>query len=284
MPNNETREKIMKMPEPYRACWCRAPAITGPDGKRVKGRLLGKSCPMLRDSKHGSWYARYEAPADAEGRRQQIRIGPWATRGEAKAALVEALGQVTAGTHPADRTTRLGEYLDKWLAWHETEVKPSTLTSYREAFSLYWKPALGHVKLGDLRESDIRDTLAAMRRLNTPEEPIDRSDLLRRLAAARGTWHGQRFRRAPLSEARIRRVTAPLVAALGDCKALPVNPAKGVSAARSAAPASCCGPMRGWTSGAEMAAVPPPSWCGHGTSAGPTSTRSRPTGSMPCST
>jgi hypothetical protein len=51
---------------------------------------------------------------------------------------------------------------------------------------------------------------------------------MRRLAVARATWHGKRYRRAPLLEARIRRVTAPLVAALNDCRSLPVNPAAGV--------------------------------------------------------
>jgi len=219
----------MKMPEPYRACWCRAPATAAPDGKKRPGKLLGKSCPKLKDSKHGSWYARYEAPAGPDGTRQQVRIGPCATKGEARAGLVEALGQVASGTHATDRSTSAGEYLDRWLSWREAEVKPSTLASYREAFTLYWKPAIGHLRLGDLRESHIRDTHAAMRKLNTPAEATDRSDLLRRLAAARGTWHGRRYRRLPLSEARIKRATAPLVAALNDCKALPVSPAKGIA-------------------------------------------------------
>jgi integrase len=67
-----------------------------------------------------------------------------------------------------------------------------------------------------------------MRKLNTLGEAEDRSEMLRRLAAARGTWRGKRFRRAPLSDARIRRVTAPLVKALNDCKSLPTNPAAGI--------------------------------------------------------
>jgi hypothetical protein len=39
---------------------------------------------------------------------------------------------------------------------------------------------------------------------------------------------GRRVRVAPLSETRIRRVTAPLVTALNQCTALPVNPATGI--------------------------------------------------------
>src|SRR5215831_1124892 len=217
------------MIKPYRSCNCRAPAEPSAAGKRRPGKLLGSKCPKLRtDSKHGAWYARYEAPAGEDGKRRQPRLGPFATEKAAKTALVEALGHVAAGTHASDRSTRLAEYLARWLTWREAEVKPSTLESYREAFDLYWKPALGHLRLGDLRESHIRDVHAAMRKLNTPAEADDLSEMLRRLAAARGTWHGKRFRRAPLSDARIKRVTAPLVKALNDCKSLPVNPAAGI--------------------------------------------------------
>ena len=67
-----------------------------------------------------------------------------------------------------------------------------------------------------------------MRKLNRPAEDGDKSEMLRRLAAARATvthLPGKRVRTAPLSETTIQRVTAPLRAALNDCKALKVNPA-----------------------------------------------------------
>jgi integrase len=207
------------MIKPYRLCSCRDPDTR---------KLLGKKCPKLGQKGHGAWYGRYEAPAGEDGKRRQPRVGPYRTEREARAALVDVVGEVQDGKHASDRNTKLSAYLNRWLAWHEAEVKPSTLDSYREAFDLYWKPALGHLRLADIRESHVRDVHAAMRQLNTPAEAEDRSEMLRRLAAARGTWHGKRYRRAPLSEARIRRVTAPLVKALNDCKALPVNPAAGI--------------------------------------------------------
>lgn len=214
------------MIKPFRACNCRGPA--GPDGKR---RLLGSKCPELGKKDHGGWYARYEAPADASGKRRQPRIGPFKTEREASAALIEALGEVASGTHVSDRQMTLGAYLDRWMSWRENELKPRTLESYREAFDLYWRPALGHVRLADLRETHIRAVHPAMRKLNTPAEDGDRGELLRRLAAARATLPhlpGQRVRTVPLSETRIKRVTAPLVTALNDCSALAINPARGV--------------------------------------------------------
>jgi integrase len=148
--------------------------------------------------------------------------------------------------HVDDRKTTLADWLDQWLNWRKPELKPRTLESYREAFELYWKPALGHLRLADLRESHIRDTHAAMRKLNTPAEDGDRSELLRRLAGARATvprLPGTRVRTAALSEQRIKRVTAPLVTALNQCRTLPVNPAKGIGGkARKTRPLLWTGP------------------------------------------
>lgn len=219
------------MSKPYRACNCRAPATAGPDGKKAPGKLLGSQCPDRGKKGHGSWFVRYEAPADASGRRRQPRLGPFGTEKAAKDALVSALSEVQACTWTSDRSTTLADYLDQWMRWREAELKPRTRETYREAFALYWKPAIGHVRLADLREDHIRDTHAAMRKLNTPAEDGDRSELLRLLAATRATLPhlpGRRVRHAPLSETRIKRVTAPLVTALNQCRALTVNPAAGV--------------------------------------------------------
>ncbi|MGH3304895.1 MAG: hypothetical protein ACRDOK_25150 [Streptosporangiaceae bacterium] len=71
-----------------------------------------------------------------------------------------------------------------------------------------------------------------MRLLNIPAEAGDRSEMLRRLAGVRATvphLRGTRVRHAPLSETRIKRITAPLITALNQCKSLTVNPAKGTT-------------------------------------------------------
>ncbi|MGP8000166.1 MAG: tyrosine-type recombinase/integrase [Streptosporangiaceae bacterium] len=192
---------------------------------------MGSKCPRLGQKNHGAWYVRFEAPPGPDGKRRQPRLGPFATRKLAEDALTDARADTKAGTFTSDRNTKLGEYLDRWLTWREPELKPRTLESYREAFNLYWKPALGHIRLVDLRESHVRDVHAAMRKLNTGGEEGDRSELLRRLVKARATiphLPGRRVRTAALSETRIKRVTAPLVTALNQCKALPVNPAAGI--------------------------------------------------------
>ncbi len=128
----------------------------------------------------------------------------------------------------------LGDHLDRRVRWWESEgdLKSSTLASYVEAVELYLRPGLGHLRLADLSEYHFRDLDAAMRRINTPATETDKSDLLRRLLAARATRDGKRISTRPLTEARIRRVRARV--ALSDLvpRVLPANPAAGKRTAK----------------------------------------------------
>ena len=60
---------------------------------------------------------------------------------------------------------KTADYLRRWVEWKASDLKPSTLSSYREAIDLYFVPALGHVKLGDLREQHVRELITAMRKI-----------------------------------------------------------------------------------------------------------------------
>jgi integrase len=207
--------------KPYKACWCR---------NASNGRLLGQKCPDLTKKTHGKWYARYEAPPDASGRRRRHRVGPCDTEREVKTALVEALGRVNSGQADDDLKTKFGSYLDRWLAWKKTELKPSTFDSYQEAVELYYRPALGHIRLADLRDRHFMELYTAMRTINRPAQDQDRSDLLRRLLAARARRNGHRISTRPLTEARIRRMHAVARTALNDAVPLTLtyNPAAAV--------------------------------------------------------
>ncbi len=207
--------------KPYRSCSCRDP---------VTGKQAGRKCPRLAEKNHGAWFARFEAPPGADGKRRQLRAGPFATAKEAKAGVVAALGKIDAGVHVDDRKTTLAEHLDRWLEWKRAELKPSTFASYAEAIELYFRPGLGRMRLADLRADDIKALYTAMRKISRAEDG-DPSELLRRLLAARATWRVtgsaktvKRISTRPLTDARIRRVHAVLRAALNDAD-LPVNPA-----------------------------------------------------------
>jgi integrase len=219
---------LMKPPEPYRECWCRDPDT---------GHPLGRRCQKLGQKGHGAWYAQYEAPRGADGRRRRPRLGPYATKKAATEALAEALGRVRQGGHIEDRRTTFGEYLTRRLRWWESEAElaPSTLTSYREAIELYFRPGLGHVRLVDLRDSNFRDLHAAMRLINrdgraAPDAGL--AEVLRRLTETRATAAhvpGRLASTRPLTDARIRRVHAVALSALSGLvpHTLPYNPAAG---------------------------------------------------------
>ncbi|MEU8251986.1 site-specific integrase [Nonomuraea sp. NPDC048916] len=172
--------------------------------------------------RHGKWYGRYEAPPTADGKRRQPRVGPFATEKECLAALNEAQGQVNRGEGLGDRKLTVGAYLDRWLRGREEaegDLKASTLSSYREALDLYFKPGLGHLRLIDLRDDDVRDLYSAMRKINQPEAETGKSDLLRRLVEARAKRAGKRYSTRPLTTARIKRMHAVLSKALNDAVA-----------------------------------------------------------------
>ncbi|WP_405585362.1 tyrosine-type recombinase/integrase [Streptomyces sp. NBC_01092] len=215
--------------KPYKACSCRDPETK---------RLLGKKCSDLPKKGHGGWYARYEAPPSAEGKRRQPRIGPYTTETECKKELARVLGTAANPKAHDERKTTLGEYLERRYAWRVSEaetgegLKKSTLDAEREAIDLYGKPGLGHIKVVDLTDEHFRELYAAMRKLNRPEEKDDRSEILRRLKEARATRHGRRVHTRPIGESRIRRVHAVLHGALTDAvklsKIRPDNPTDGV--------------------------------------------------------
>jgi integrase len=192
--------------------------------------------PEPRQFPDGRWWMRYSAPPGPDGKRRQPRVYG-RTAKECRENYVKAMGDISAGRHVDDRRTKFAEHLDRRLRWWESEgdIMPSTLTSYREAVSLYLRPGLGHVRLADLRDHHFRDLAAAMRKINTPAADSDPSDMLRRLLDARATRDGKRISTRPLTDARIRRVLAVASSALGSLvpNVLPTNPAAGVKAGKS---------------------------------------------------
>lgn len=214
----------------YRQCWCRNPETR---------RRYPKSspCPKLKSPKHGKWYARYDSMT--EERRQPV-LGPFDTKKEAEDDLAEAIARSGGGRRQADRSLRVAAYLDTWLAG-KRNLKPRTRESYEEAFRLYWKPALGKLRLADVRDDQVSQVITEMLRVNRPlpagEKP---SEMLLRMTAARADDarrnlpEGEARRKKstrPLSPARVERMLAPFRTAMkaaAATKKIPLSPCTGV--------------------------------------------------------
>lgn len=184
-------------------------------------------------------------------------VGPFRTKKEAEGELTAVLAALGAGSPAADRTLTVAAWLDAWVAG-KVDLKPSSLAAAREAIGLYWKPALGHLRLVDLRGHHIAAAIGEMRLINVPDAgPLTETG--RRLAAVRaraarrnlapGEVAGPKAVK-PLSPARILRLTAVLHAALNAAvpSVIAVNPCSGVTLPR----VSRVRPLP-WTPGREKA-------------------------------
>lgn len=202
--------------KPFRECNCRDP---------VTRKRLRSACPKLAAVKgHGAWYFRYDAFPGPDGKRRQPIAGPFRTRKEAEQEQAAILARLAGGGTAPDRSLRVGAYLSAYASG-KIDVKQSTQDAIREAIDLYWSPALGHLRLVDLRDSHIAEAVRELMRINRALPGDERpSEMLRRLLEARADDErrnlgpGERRHKKstkPLSPARVRRVFAVLHAALG---------------------------------------------------------------------
>lgn len=134
----------------FRRCGCRDEA----------GKLL-TACPRLgRERGHGSWYYRADV-GQVNGRRREQRKGGFATRAEAEKALAKVLNAVNDGEHRHDNRQTVGAYLIGWIDAKAANglLRRSTATGYRSHIECDLIPALGHIRLGDLRPEHVERLL-----------------------------------------------------------------------------------------------------------------------------
>jgi integrase len=136
----------------YKRCAC----------KDAAGRRLGARCPQLRSSRHGSWYFVAELPADARGRRRQLRRGGFASEREARSALDRVITQAQSSRFVETLSLTVGEYLREWLA-AKGNLRPSTRRSYRQHIDLHLIPHIGEVRLTSLRGTHVEHLLQELR-------------------------------------------------------------------------------------------------------------------------
>jgi hypothetical protein len=213
----------------FQRCACRDP--------QTKKFLHGK-CPQLGKKGHGAWWFRYDAPGP-DGKRRQPMVGPFPIKKAAEEELAATLARISGGSYAPDRSLTVSAYLTAYVEG-KIDVKPSTQAASREAVDLYWKPALGHLRLVDLRDHHIAEAIREMGKINRHQLEDERpSEMLRRMMGARAESvkkhlaPGEQRRKKstkPLSPARIKRVVAVLNAALNAAvpRKIALNPCEGV--------------------------------------------------------
>jgi integrase len=208
------------------------------------GKFLHGRCPKLGKTRgHGAWWFRYSAPGPA-GKRRQPMVGPFATKKDAEDALASTLASLAGGGPVQDRSLLVSAYLKAYVDG-KIDLKPRTLETSLEAVDLYWIPALGHLRLVDLRDHHIAEAIRAMMQINRPLPQGERpSEVLRRLLDVRADderrvlpagAHRRKKSSVPLSPARIVRMFAVLRAALKAAVPgkIPISPCDGVTLPRA---------------------------------------------------
>jgi integrase len=225
----------------YRTCSCRNPE-TG--RKYPRGQCPRLNSKRREDQGHGAWWGTLDAPRGPDSKRRQIYLGPFEKEAEAEDAVAKEISRLRGGGHETDRQLKVAEYLTIWLDG-KRGLKPDTWNSYEEAVRLYFIPALGHLRMCDLRDHHISDLVSVMGQINRALRNGEKhSELLRRLVEVRADDERRQLPEGevrhkkstrPLSPSRIKRIMAVLNSALNAAvraKKLEVNPAQYVELPR----------------------------------------------------
>ena len=86
---------------------------------------------------------------------------------QAKQVEAQLLAEVAAGKHQASGAMTLGQLLEEWIAWRESNgkpISPATLHNYRLTIDTKLKPGLGHIPITGVDARVLDRFYAALRK------------------------------------------------------------------------------------------------------------------------
>lgn len=164
------------MSDIYRRCGCRRPDGNkyGSLPDRATETQRARVCPeLLRDPRHGSWGFTVSGGSNARsGKRILIRRMGFATRHEAQRARARVVDQLGSGRFHSDEGLTTAAWVTEWLDRRTVDgLRPSTARMYRSYVDREIVPAIGRLRLSELRRRHVdrfvRDMLAAGRGTTT---------------------------------------------------------------------------------------------------------------------
>ena len=106
---------------------------------------------IIKRGRTWSYVVREKDPVT--GKSKPRWVGGFETRAAAKAERDNARHAINRGTYVPPQDLTVAAWLDRWLAGHEVELKPSTVHAYRAQVERYLKPAIGSERLQQLSPS-----------------------------------------------------------------------------------------------------------------------------------
>jgi len=145
-------------------------------GNQTGRRRANAEGTIYYDAKRQRWRARYTLPS---GKRPEVT---GKTQAECREKLARSIRARDMGTPESDQRQTLAEWLEYWLT-HEApnRCRPGTLTDYRSLVRVHILPALGRIRLVNLRPEQIQRLLNDMTRAGkSPATVIKVRAVLRR--------------------------------------------------------------------------------------------------------
>ena len=105
----------------------------------------------IRQRSDGRWEARYTVGRDPGTGKQIQRSVYGSTQKEVRQKLAQITAAIDTGTYIAPQRMTVGQWLDIWADDYLVGVKPATVTIYTGNIKNHIKPALGAVRLDQLR-------------------------------------------------------------------------------------------------------------------------------------
>lgn len=120
---------------------------------------------VLFKRQDGYWVGGIELPPGPDGKRRQKKIVR-KNRNDVLKAIREVRAALAAGQLPTASTVTVGRWLDYWQSeiLPHRDVRPTTMTSYRNTIRLYLIPRIGQVRLQRLTPVEIRNLYKEVRK------------------------------------------------------------------------------------------------------------------------
>jgi len=195
--------------------------------------------PIMKDGlvKRGSTWSYIVRVRDPEtGKKKDKWVGGFETRDEARIARDDARDAANKGTAVASTKITVREYLEQWLEVQASQVRPTTLVSYKLHIEKYIQPRIGAERLQQLTPTMVDRLYSTLSKAGGQ----DRHKLKK----------GEKPKSKPLSATTVRHIGATLHKALNDAvkkKFIPYNPADAAELPKVEQDADGAAVLQTWT-------------------------------------
>lgn len=111
---------------------------------------IRKRTQIINGREYTNWVGRYTVGYDPETGKQIQKTVSGKTQKEVAQKIRKITAEIDTGNYIAPCNLTLAEWLDRWQASFNVNVKPSTSYLYQRSIELYINPTLGNIRLSDL--------------------------------------------------------------------------------------------------------------------------------------